>query len=302
MSEQDKTKNIYEMSKWIALGFIAVFIFIQFFEVNITLKSGEIKKQSPVFTEDLEDVVLPVKGIVLPVVWGDIGKQMIEEGVIDKEKFKALYERRGGLAKEELQLLESENNGKMRMTHENSGVLLNLCWAFGLAKKNRILMEGPMMDLQYGGDASRFASTGGWTLAKGDTMNHYSAHAFVVLTLEQQTLVERVSQGIFRPCCGNSTYFPDCNHGMAMLGLLELLASQGLGEKEMYEVALQANSYWFPSTYLTIAKYFAEQGISWDEVSPKEALSARYSSAQGFQQIRAAVEPLEQQGGPGCGV
>ena len=59
-------------------------------------------------------------------------------------------------------------------------------------------------------------------------MNHYSMHRFIVLTPEQQALVEKVSKGIYRPCCGNSVYFPDCNHGMAMLGLLELMASQGV--------------------------------------------------------------------------
>ena len=30
----------------------------------------------------------------------------------------------------------------------------------------------------------------------------------------------KIAKGIYRPCCNNSTYFPDCNHGMAMLGLL----------------------------------------------------------------------------------
>ena len=120
------------------------------------------------------------------------------------------------------------------MTQENSGTILNLLWAFGLANKNEILEKGPMMDKRYGG-AENFASTGGWTLSKGDSMNHYSMHSFITLTPQQQSLVEKVSQNIYRPCCGNSTYFPDCNHGMAMLGLLELLASQGISENEMYK-------------------------------------------------------------------
>ena len=133
-------------------------------------------------------------------------------------------------------------------------------------------------------------------------MDHYSMHSFAVLTPEQQALVERVSKGIFRPCCGNSTYFPDCNHGMAMLGLLELMAANGVSEDDMYKVALQVNSYWFPDTYLTIAKYFAKQGVSWDNVSPKEALGNQYSSGSGYQKVRALVEPVQQQGGGGCGL
>src|SRR3989344_7376730 len=106
-----------------------------------------------------------------------------------------------------------------------------------------------MTNPEYGG-AGNFASTGGWTLAKGDAMDHYSAHPFIMLSREHQELVERVSKGIYRPCCNNSTHFPDCNHCMAMLGLLELMASQGVSEEDMWKAALAVNSYWFPDTYL----------------------------------------------------
>ncbi|MDO8474293.1 MAG: hypothetical protein Q7S62_02015 [bacterium] len=252
-------------------------------------------------TGDLESQVLPADGIVLPIQWGDLGMQMMETGVIDEEKLTALYESRGGLPEDMRKLLYESDTQEVRMTYENSGVLLNLLWGFGLGNKNSILETGPMMDPRFNG-AGNFASTGGWTLARGNAMDHYSKYAFVALTPEQQALVERVSQGIFRPCCGNSTYFPDCNHGMAMLGLLELLAYNGVSEEEMYRVALQVNSYWFPDTYLTIASYFAKQGVSWDKVSPKEALGNEYSSGSGYQRVRALVEPVQQQGGGGCGL
>jgi hypothetical protein len=252
-------------------------------------------------TEDLESKVLPQEGIVLPIQWGDLGMRMMETGVIDEEKLTALYGSRGGLPEDMQKLLYSSNNQEVRMTYENSGVLLNLLWGFGLGNKNSILETGPMQDPRFNG-AGNFASTGGWTLAQGSAMDHYSMHPFVVLTSEQQALVERVAQGIFRPCCGNSTYFPDCNHGMAMLGLLELMAVNGVSEDDMYRVALQVNSYWFPDTYLTIAAYFAKQGVSWDAVSPQEALGNQYSSGSGYQRVRALVEPVQQQGGGGCGL
>ena len=158
-----------------------------------------------------------------------------------------------------------------------------------------------MQDERYGG-AQNFASTGGWTLAKGDTMAHYSAHPFVTLTPAQQARVERVAQNVYRPCCGNATYFPDCNHGMAMLGLLELLAAQDVSEERMYDIALQVNAYWFPSVYQTIATYFASQGIPWESVDAREALSSAYSSAYGFSTVVQAVKPTGGQGGPGCSV
>ena len=250
----------------------------------------------------LEDAVLPPAGIVLPVVWGDIGAKMISAGVVDGEKFEQIYANRGGLDDETRNLLYGDSNGNLKITPDNSGVILNLLWALGLGTKNDILEEGPMADKRYGG-AENFASTGGWTLARGDTMSHYSRHSFVVLTQEQQKLVERVSQNIYRPCCGNSTYFPDCNHGMATLGLLELMASQEVSEEEMYKIALQVNSYWFPDTYLTIATYMKNKGIEWKDVNPQEVLGVNYSSASGYRRIAAQVTVSQQHSsGSGCGV
>ena len=158
-----------------------------------------------------------------------------------------------------------------------------------------------MVDKQYGG-ADKFASTGGWSLAVGNAMKHYSKHNLIQLNQEQQKLVEEVSKNIYRPCCDNATYFPDCNHGMAMLGLLQLMAAQGMNQQDMYKHALAVNSYWFPDTYVNIAKYMAKQGTSWDKVDPQEVLGKNYSSASGYRQILSQVEPVKPAGGGGCGV
>ncbi|MEK7615967.1 MAG: hypothetical protein AAB420_02045 [Patescibacteria group bacterium] len=128
---------------------------------------------------------------------------------------------------------------KSKMPGEMS--TLNMFWAFGLANKNEILETGPMME-----NTPNYASTGGWTIAVGDPMDHYSMHPLITLTPEQQELVKKTSKNVFRPCCSNPAYFPDCNHGMAMLGILELLASQGKSEKELYATAKAVNNIWFP--------------------------------------------------------
>ena len=175
----------------------------------------------------------------LPVDLKDIGAKLVEMGVIDPNKMEVMRQNLGE---------------KVVMTKDNAHYLLNLLWAFGLANKNPILEDKTeMMNPDYGG-AGNFASTGGWTLAKSpsgsgqaNAMDHYDKHILVKLTPEQQKLVDRTSRNIYRPCCGNSTHFPDCNHGMAMLGLLELMASQGVGEQDMYKAALTVNSYWFPN-------------------------------------------------------
>lgn len=181
---------------------------------------------------------------LLALDWGNLGVQMVEAGVIDQEKFENLHSLRGGLTESEKKLLYGENDRHLVITPENSEMALHMLWAFGLGNKNKVLLNGPMMDPKYGG-AGGFASTGGWTLAQGDAMTHYSMHNFVELTKGQQALVEKVAKNIYRPCCKNSTYFPDCNHGMAMLGLLELMAKEGRTEMEMYQAAKQLNEYWF---------------------------------------------------------
>ena len=89
---------------------------------------------------------------------------------------------------------------------------------------------------------------------------------------------------------------------MAMLGLLELMASQGVSENEMYRVALQVNAYWFPDTYLAIAQYLQSKGMAWSGADPKEILGADYSSGSGYRQILSQVTAPVQSSGGGCGI
>lgn len=251
---------------------------------------------------ELEEKVLPSAGVVVPVTWGDLGAQLVHAGVIDADKLMAIYGARGAFTDAYKNLLLGQNDGKLRITRGNAGYVLNLFWALGLGNKNSILENGEMTDPAYGG-AGNFASTGGWTIAKGNSMDHYSKHSFLTLTPDQQALVDKVSRGIYRPCCGNATHFPDCNHGMAMLGLLELMASQGVNERDMVKAALAANAYWFPDTYLTIATYMSNKGVDWKNADPREILGINYSSAQGYQRIAAqVVQPQERQGGGGCDI
>lgn len=245
--------------------------------------------------------IAPPEGVILPAKWGNLGQKLAEAGAIDEVKLKAIYEQRGQFTPEYQNLLTGADNGQLKITRENSGYILNLLWALGLANKNPILDSGEMTDKKYGG-AGGFASTAGWTLAKDNPMNYYSRYELIILTDEQQKLVDEISKNIYRPCCNNSVHFPDCNHGMAMLGLLELMASQGANEQEMYQAALKVNSYWFPDTYIVIATYMKNKGIDWKDVSSKEMLGFAYSSASGFAKISAQVPRPKQQGGGGCGV
>ncbi|KKU81802.1 MAG: hypothetical protein UY09_C0028G0008 [Parcubacteria group bacterium GW2011_GWA2_47_8] len=269
--------------KWTAIALLVVLVSTQVFGWNIQLMARGQYMAMTYRDRQLVEFVVPRAGAIIPVKWGDLGKQLVDAGVIDIAKFEELYASRGGIPDEQRALL--------------TGVI----WAFGLGNKNGILEEGLMVTASSG-DASGFASTGGWPVATGNVMDHYSAHPFVTLTVDQQELVARVAAGTYRPCCDNPTHFPDCNHGMAILGLLELMAAQGASEDEMYRAALWVNSYWFPDTYLTLAKYFAERGVAWEDVDPKTVLSSVYSSASGYQQVLAEIRPVQYNQGGSCGI
>ncbi|MBI2465998.1 MAG: hypothetical protein HYV66_02075 [Candidatus Sungbacteria bacterium] len=229
-----------------------------------------------------------------------MGIKLSQAGVIDEIKFKELMASRGEFDETAQKMLYGADNKKIAVTPDNANTMLNFFWALGLGNKNEILEQGPIS--QYG-QTNQFASTGGWTLARGDVMDHYSMHPLIDLTPEQQKLVEEVSKNIYRPCCNNPTHFPDCNHGMAMLGLLELMASQGASREIMYQTALKVNAYWFPDQYLTIAKFLKSKNIDWNETSPEKILAKEFSSGSGYQWVsEQVVQPEESEPKGGCAV
>src|SRR3989338_6246297 len=83
-----REKNITSR-EWMALGLVGLLM--------LTGAFGEKENKQQDMSFPLEDAVLPPAGIVLPVVWGDIGAKMISAGVVDGEKFEQIYANRGGL-------------------------------------------------------------------------------------------------------------------------------------------------------------------------------------------------------------
>ena len=249
--------------------------------------------------------VLPEK-LDLGVSFGDTIVKMVQLGAIDKEKFTKLYQDRGGLQPAETKLLEESSGEKIVVTAANANFILNLLWPLGIANKTKVLAEGPM-GTQYKKDVGNFASTGGWTLGKESGGKLFNSLPLINLTAEQEREVTEIAQNIYRPCCGNSTYFPDCNHGAAMLGFIELAVAQGLPKEEIYKKALVLNSYWFPQTYAEVAIYFkVKKNTPWDKVNPKEILSASYSSGGGYKAVNKELQTAgllpKVEGGGGCGV
>jgi hypothetical protein len=108
----------------------------------------------------------------------------------------------------------------------------------------------------------------------------------VDITLAQEALAIRVAKSTFRPCCDNSTFYQDCNHGSALYDLLQLGASQGLREKDLYREALAFNSFFFEDNYVRTALYLAvERGVAWRKVDPKEIMGREFSTLSSWQTI-----------------
>jgi hypothetical protein len=230
--------------------------------------------------------ISPPNSYLLPVSLGDIGPQLLFAGAIDYDRFVLTYERAGQeLNEAQLAILTEGSNEYIVVDRDSSYFVLNFLWALGLTNQNPLLDEGPLMEYSEG-DIGRFASTGGWTLGKRPATELYSSALLIPLSTEQQARLENVSFNVYRPCCNNHTAFADCNHGMAMLGLLELMAGQGATEDEMFEAAKNVNRFWFPQQAIETAAFFkATMGMDYIEVDGRMAAGREVFSGSGFQSI-----------------
>ncbi|HEX7042046.1 MAG TPA: hypothetical protein VF189_02260 [Patescibacteria group bacterium] len=260
-------------------------------EFNKSLSELAEKTKSPdELLQILKQEVLPKDGYTLGVTWGDIGQRLLETGVIDKEKYKELFSQDPGDTKM-MNYLTHGSKDHMKISEANSNFMVNTLWALGLVNKNEILEKGAMKT--YGqGDPMQYASTGGWNLGTKNTDKLYSSAQIITLTSEQQALVEKIASTIYRPCCGNPVSFPDCNHGMAVLGYIELAVKEGISENKIYKDVLALNSFWFPQQYVTLAAYFKQQKTDWNKIDSKLALGNNYSSSQGTNDIMQKVRDI----------
>lgn len=271
------------------LGVLANQITTLTFKKTSVVKDILAKNTNSIDLTKLQDRVLPPSKIYrFKITWGDLGKRMIEDGVIDEEKLTKAVVNKDKLPDTMGKYLDGSDQ-KMELSSANAHFWLDVLWGLGLANKNPLLDSG---DMQKYGDPANFASTGEYTLGVSSAMDYYSKFSYLPLTIEQQKIVEEVARNIYRPCCGNSTAFPDCNHGMAMLGLIELMVSQNISKQEIYNTALVFNTLWFPETYLDIAYHFEKAGRDYQRIPAQEILAKTFSSAQGYAVIRKEVGQL----------
>ena len=259
----------------------------------------------PLYEETLSRV-LPAKGFQSRIALKDSILRLVEHGVIDRGKFFMTYGQNNYPA-EFANILSQPSHREILLTTANANYYVNLLWPIGLATRMAANAESPLV----GESVDGFASTGGWTLgvaaSGGSYFNQFSV---VTLTEEQEARVVRIAKSTYRPCCNNSTFFQDCNHGSALLGVLQLGASQGLSDDEIYREALAFNSFWFPAYYLRTALFFKlVRNTEWAEVDPRVLLGRDYSAGGPWQEnVASRVDaipgliPRAPGGGAGCGV
>ncbi|NJO23992.1 MAG: hypothetical protein HC868_15040 [Sphingomonadales bacterium] len=232
--------------------------------------------------QDVGEQVRPKEGYQTKLVLGDIVPRMAAHGIIEWEKMETLYKGRGGIPAELKQLLTQASDTPLVVTRENANWLANILWPLGLSNRMAINRRSPIA----GKDLPNLASTGGWDLGKEKNgASYFNRYKLISLTQGQERKVLRIASSTYRPCCDNSTFFQDCNHGSAALAVIQLGVAQGLSDNEIYRTLLAFNSYWFGPTYVETAVYFnVVRGTSWSEVDPRRVLSRRYSTASGWHQ------------------
>lgn len=290
---------VITLNSTLAMGIIQYYLMRQELNRNIQ-QLAKTTKSPEELVQILKQQVLPQNGYETTLKWKDLGKKLVEAGAIDKAKFEASV---AGDAdgKFGMKYMDGSSDDNISISEKNSHFVVNFFWALGLTNKSKVLDEGPMKT--SGNPTEKFASTAGWTLGTKQPMELYSSEEIVPLNAFQQDLVKKIAENVYRACCGNSTAFPDCNHGMAALGYIEWAVYNGLSEDQIYKDLLAFNSFWFPQNYVEMAVYFDKQGTKWKDVNPQLALSRDYASAQGAARIKQSIQGvpgLQNQGG-GCG-
>lgn len=290
-SEASAANRKIRQAAWIVIGLVAAFLF--------GMGSGYLQWGRDDFAEwkqqkelaQLYEQVNPAEGYSLGVTYGNLGPQLVEAGVIDYAAFLRVMSASGNaVSNRQTDMLKNGSDEEIVITRENAHFLLNFFWAVGLANKNSILTDGMMMQYREG-QVERFASTGGWTLASRPITDVYASLDLIPLTAEQQARVEEVAAAVYRPCCNNPTLFPDCNHGMAMLGLLEWMASNSATVDEMFEAAKYFNAFWFPQQNLEIAMFLkANQNLDFEDADARLVVGAQFASGSGFAAVHQSLQ------------
>lgn len=233
---------------------------------------------------EIKNEVLPDKNIILPAKWGYSVKKLVDSGSLNISFLTKILRQNGyPMTTEELKILNGTSQENITINATDSPFLLYVLWDIGINNNNTIIREGPIT--QYG-NISDFASTGGYgPLGKLDV----GGSKIVNLAPKEQEITDYVALNSYRPCCNNPTMMPDCNHGAAALGLIELMASQGNNATAIFKAVEEFNSFQFRQQYVEIAIYLKSEGLDFDAVPASQVVGSDFSSAAGFANVHGYI-------------
>lgn len=231
---------------------------------------------------EITSQVLPDEGFTTDAVWGTTIHDMVRSGALDPAKLEAILTQQYGqeMRPEWRALLDSDySNEKISINSENSVFVMLVLWTLGAHDDNPILHDSPLAGYFDDYQGSRAGTSG------------YGDIDLISLTPEQQQLVKTVTEGSYRPCCGQSAAQPDCSHGFAILGLDEIMGSQGFSKEEMFRANLQFNSFWFPAAYIQNAVYLqVKEGTDWKDADAERMMGREFSTSAGSYNVKKALQ------------
>lgn len=294
-SQRSRRRPLRTFLRYSAFSGAVVVLFLAGWVVEASLSNDAPSSSPPIelsSPEELADALFPEDGVTLNVSWGNIPQRLVQEGVIDIEKFKAAAKNAGSpLTSEQLALLAEGTDEPLTIDASNAYFTLDVLWALGLANQNEIITHGPMAESDL--DPAWYASTGGWTIGEEAGEKYLATLDLVRLTPDQQAVLSEVAFTSYRPCCNVPAAYPDCNHGMAALALIELMASEGAGADDIFEVLKAVYPLWFPNEYYQLALYFEHQGQRWPEVDARLVMGKEYSSGEGWRRVSVWLDQQE---------
>lgn len=295
------------------LGLIAVLLFLTaYFGSSYFIKNGGglpayttttiSQNSSLVNYTRISSEVLPQQGFVINASWGDIGKELVGAGALNLSFVaNSTLGAKEPLTSGQMEILSGNSTGRIMLNSSSEVFDLYLLWALGINNKNNVINNGPIMS---NGNPDAYASTGGYGPLGRLSIGNLS---LISLNATQEAIVENVSARAYRPCCDNPASFPDCNHGAAQLGLIELMASQGRNESQIFAALKNFTAFYFPMQALEAAAYAnVTQHETWGQLPAEEAVGYNFSSATGAQKIHQyllgrGLLPATQTGGSSCG-
>ena len=267
--------------------------------------------------------VIPTAGYTLPFRWGNSVHKLVETGALNPSNLSIILNNsRQPLSPVEEEILNGTYNGYIQFNATNTEFVQLVLWSLGINNNNTIINAGPIINAsvpyakQINSNASLnqkvtpeyianhyFASTGGYGPLGKLQLGELN---IINLSSQQQALMYDVATHSYRPCCDNPTAFPDCNHGAAALGLIELLAYQGANQSQMFDAARYFYQYQFPQQYAEIAAYFDSQGGNYSQVNSSDVMGYNFSSYSGYASvnqylIKNKILAQPSGGGASCG-